>query len=340
MAGDRSIPISVLDWAPVRAGETPREALQQAVDLARHVEALGFKRFWLAEHHGAAIAASAATSVVIGHIAGQTSTLRVGSGGVMLPNHPPLMVAEQFGTLASLYPGRIDLGLGRASGTAPGDDATLRALRQRPDARDRFPADVRELQSYFGEAGLAQDVRAAPGAGLDVPVWLLGSSSFSAGEAAALGLPFAFAAHIAPAALDAAVRIYRSGFRPSAALARPHLMVSVLVVAAETDRAARRLVTSIQQAVIALLHGRRSRLPPPTDDPAVFADPDDRAKLQQMMPYAIVGSPETVRDGIEALIARTDADELTILSFVHDQEARHRSFDIIAGVRAWAAPAG
>ena len=219
------IPFSVVDFSILRLGETPREALQQTVDLARHVEALGFKRFWLTEHHGVLSSASAATSVVIGHVAGKTSVIRVGSGGVMLPNHPPLVIAEQFGTLASLYPDRIDLGLGRAAG---GHDGVLRALRVGPAARDRFPSDVRELQFFFREPTPDQKVHAVPGAGLSVPIWLLGSSTFSAEQAGALGLPFAFATHIGPDAVGAAIEIYRSSFKASEVLARPYVMNTVL----------------------------------------------------------------------------------------------------------------
>ena len=236
------IPFSVLDLSPVLAGETPREALQHSVALARHVEALGYKRFWLAEHHNMQGIASAATAVVIGHVAGATTTIRVGSGGIMLPNHAPLAIAEQFGTLEALYPGRIDLGLGRAPG---GDQMTLRALRRGPETADRFPRDVQELQFFLDDAAPGQAIRAVPGAGSHVPLWLLGSSTFSAELAAVLGLPFAFAAHFAPDAMHEALKIYRSGFQPSAALAAPHAMVGVSIVAAATDAEARRLFTSL-----------------------------------------------------------------------------------------------
>src|ERR1700704_2075610 len=250
------IPFSVVDFSILRLGETPREALQQTVDLARHVEALGFKRFWLPEHHGVLSSASAATSVVIGHVAGKTSVIRVGSGGVMLPNHPPLVIAEQFGTLASLYPDRIDLGLGRAAGGHDG------GLRGGPAPRDGFPPDVRELQFFSREPTPDQKVHAVPGAGLSVPIWLLGSSTFSAEQAGALGLPFAFATHIGPDAVGAAIEIYRSNFKASEVLARSYVMITVLVIAAETDEAARHLFTSIQQIVLTMLRGDMAGRPP------------------------------------------------------------------------------
>ena len=326
-----TIPFSVLDLSPVLAGETPREALRHTVALAKHAEALGYRRFWLAEHHNMAGIASAATAVVIGHVAGATSTIRVGSGGIMLPNHAPLVVAEQFGTLASLYPGRIDLGLGRAPG---GDGMVLRALRRQPESADRFPRDVQELQFFFRAAEEGQSLRAVPGAGLDVPIWLLGSSTFSAELAGLLGLPFAFAAHFAPDALGAALNIYRESFKPSDALARPHAMVGVTVVAAESDAEAKRLFTSLQQAFIALRRGTPGLLQPPVDDIAAIASRPERAGVDHALRYAIVGSPETVRHGIEALIAETGADELMITSQIYDQAARKRSFEIVAGVRA------
>ena len=275
--------------------------------------------------------ASAATAVVIGHVAGETSTIRVGSGGIMLPNHSPLVIAEQFGTLASLYPGRIDLGLGRAPG---GDGMVSRALRRQPESADRFPRDVQELQFFFRDAEEGQSIRAVPGAGLDVPIWLLGSSTFSAELAGLLGLPFAFAAHFAPDALGAALRIYRETFKPSEALAVPQAMVGVTVVAAETDAEAKRLFTSLQQAFINLRRGTPGLLQPPVDDIASVASRPERAGVDHALRYAIVGSPETVRLGLEALIAETGADELMITSQIHDQVARRRSLEIVAGARA------
>ena len=324
------LPISVLDLAPVLAGETPRQALGHAVALARHAEALGFHRYWLSEHHNMPGLASAATAVVIGHVAGATSTIRVGSGGIMLPNHSPLAIAEQFGTLASLYPGRIDLGLGRAPG---GDGYVLRALRRSPEASDRFPRDVQELRYLFGEATPDQPIRAVPGAGLDVPLYLLGSSTFSAELAGLLGLPFAFAAHFAPDALDAALALYRSTLRPSVALTRPHAIVCVTIVAADTDAEAHRLFTSQQQAFVLLRRGTPSLLQPPVDDLAAVAEPHERANAARALRTAIVGAPATVERGIAALLAETQADELMVNAMVYDQAARQHSYAIVAAAR-------
>ena len=325
-----AIPFSVLDLSPVLAGETPREALAHSVALARHAETLGYERFWLAEHHNMPGIASAATAVVIGHVAGATSTIRVGSGGIMLPNHSPLVIAEQFGTLASLYPGRIDLGLGRAPG---GDGHTLRALRRLPDTADRFPRDVQELQYLFGHAEEGQPLRAVPGAGLEVPIYLLGSSTFSAELAGLLGLPFAFAAHFAPDALGAALALYRSRFRPSAQLAAPHVIVAVTVVAADTDEEARRLFTSLQQAFVSLRRGTPGLLQPPVDDIAAFASPMELAGVDHALRYAVVGAPTTVEQGLAKLLAETGADELLVTAQIYDQEARRRSFSLVADVR-------
>ncbi len=325
-----SIPFSVLDLSPVLQGETPREALGHSVALAQHAEALGFKRFWLAEHHNMPGIASAATAVVIGHVAGRTKTIRVGSGGIMLPNHAPLTVAEQFGTLETLYPGRIDLGLGRAPG---GDGLVLRALRRGAESADRFPRDVQELQFLFREAEPGQALRAVPGAGLNVPLWLLGSSTFSAQLAAALGLPFAFAAHFAPDALLEALDLYRAGFRASADLAKPHAMVGVTVVAADTDAEARHLFTSLQQAFVALRSGTPGLLKPPVDDLDTVASPAVRASVEYALRYAVVGSPDTVREGLARLLAETGADELMITAQIYDQAARRRSYEIVAAVR-------
>ena len=326
----QSIPFSVLDLSPVLQGETPREALGHSVALAQHAQSLGFKRFWLAEHHNLPGIASAATAVVIGHVAGQTKTIRVGSGGIMLPNHAPLTIAEQFGTLETLYPGRIDLGLGRAPG---GDGAVLRALRRGMESAERFPRDVQELQFLFRSAEPGQAIRAVPGEGLSVPIWLLGSSTFSAELAAALGLPFAFAAHFAPDALHAALDLYRAGFRPSATVARPHAMVGVTVVAADTDAEARRLFTSLQQSFIALRRGMPGLLMPPVDDLNAIVPPAARAGVDHALRYAVVGSPETVRHGLARLLAQTDADELMITAQIYDQVARLRSYEIVAALR-------
>jgi luciferase family oxidoreductase group 1 len=323
---------SVLDFAPVRVGETPRDALHQTVDLARAVEALGFTRFWVVEHHGAQTFASAATPVVIGHIAGKTSTIRVGSGGVMLPNHSPLVVAEQFGTLESLYPGRIDLGVGRSSGTVS-DDVT-RALRATPEARERFPSDLREMQLLFRDRTAEQMVRAVPGAGLNVPIWLLGSSTFSAQQAAMLGLPFAFAMHIGGDSLDAAIEVYRSTFKPSEMLSEPYVMVAVLVTAAETDEAAQLLFTSFQQLMIDHVRGTLGTLQPPTADLGKLVTPEEESRLKERSwRHAITGSASTVERRLQALVDETAADELMVLNVIHDQNARHLSFRIVADVR-------
>lgn len=321
---------SVLDLAPVPMGSTVGDALRNSLDLARHAERLGFHRYWLAEHHNMSGIASAATAVVIGHVAAGTSTIRVGSGGIMLPNHAPLMVAEAFGTLAALYPGRIDLGLGRAPGT---DQATMRALRRYMGAVDSFAQDVVELQTWFQPATPDQAVRAVPGEGQDVPLWLLGSSTYSAQLAAALGLPFAFAAHFAPDQLMDAVTLYRRHFKPSAALASPYVMICVGVCAAETDEEARRLSSSTQQQFLALRRGRPGLLPPPVDDITQLASPAELAGLEHTFRYSAVGSPETVLSKIEAVLALTGADELMAASQVHDHAARVRSYEILAGVR-------
>lgn len=325
-----AIPFSVLDLSPVLAGETPREAIGHSVALARHAEALGFHRFWLAEHHNMPGIASAATAVVIGHVAAATETIRVGSGGIMLPNHSPLVVAEQFGTLASLYPGRIDLGLGRAPG---GDGHTLRALRRAPDSGERFPRDVQELRHLFGAVEDGQHLRAVPGAGLDVPLFLLGSSTFSAELAGLLGLPFAFAAHFAPDALGAALALYRASFRPSPQCAKPHVIVALTAVAADTDAEARRLFTSLQQAFVALRRGTPGLLQPPIDDIATFATAAELAGVERALRYAMVGSPATIARSVDALLVETDADELMVTAQIYDQAARRRSFTLVAEVR-------
>jgi luciferase family oxidoreductase group 1 len=328
-----NLPVSVLDWAPIRSGETPADALRQAADFALHVESLGFERFWITEHHSTALAASAATSIVIGHIASKTSTIRVGSGGIMLPIHPPLIVAEQFGTLGSLYPGRIDLGLGRSTGTLPGSDAVIQALHLSPEARERFMSDVVELQSYFDTPQQDRKVIAEPGAGIDVPIWLLGSSDFSATQAAALGLPFAFATQIGYGALDDAVNAYRSNFKPSGSRSRPYLLISAMVVAAETDEVAQHLFTSIQQAVVSkFLDGKDGRLPPPVHGFIASITSEARSLLERLMPFTIVGSRETVSRAVESLIGKTKADELMVTSFIYDQDARRRSHEIIAEI--------
>ena len=330
--------LSVLDLSPIVQGSDAGQALRNSLDLARHAEALGYTRFWVAEHHNMVGVASAATAVVIGHIAGGTKTIRVGAGGVMLPNHAPLMIAEQFGTLASLYPGRIDLGLGRAPGTDPN---TSYALRRNMDANiDSFPKDVVELMHYFKPAVPNQAVRAVPGEGTEVPVWILGSSLFGAQLAAHLGLPFGFASHFAPAELDRAIAIYRARFKPSAQLEQPYVMVGMTVSAADTDAEARRLFSSVQQAFINLRTGRPGQLPPPVDDMDSRLDPGSRAMLDQALACAAVGSPQTVRKALAAFIERTGADELMVTAQVFDHAARVRSFEIVAEAhRALAEPA-
>lgn len=323
------IPFSVLDLAPIPAGADAAQAFRHSVSLAQYAERLGYKRYWLAEHHNMPGVASAATAVVIGHVAGHTRTIRVGSGGIMLPNHAPLVIAEQFGTLASLYPGRIDLGLGRAPGT---DQTTAQALRRDLSSRaDTFPDDVVELQAYFAEAQPGQRVRAVPGAGLEVPLWLLGSSLYSAQLAALLGLPFAFASHFAPDDLPRALDLYRTRFRPSAQLDRPYAMVGVNVFAAETDAEAQRLFTSLQQQFISLRRGMPQQLPPPVD--TIEASEYELAGVRHALSYAAVGSRDTVRQRLARLIAESNADELIIAAQIYDHDARLRSYEIAAQVR-------
>jgi luciferase family oxidoreductase group 1 len=323
------VPLSVLDLAFVAEGSTPADALRNSLDLARHVERLGYRRFWLAEHHNMIGIASAATAVVIGYVAGGTSTIRVGAGGIMLPNHSPLVVAEQFGTLATLYPGRIDLGLGRAPGT---DQQTLRALRRTPVSAETFPQDVLELQALLGPLKPGQTVQAVPGTDTNVPLWILGSSLFGAQLAAMLGLPYAFASHFAPEALMPALAMYREKFQPSAQLDRPYAMVGVNVIAADTDAEARRLFTSAQQAFANMLRGARGRLPPPIDDIETYWTPMERMHASAMLSCSVVGSPETVRNGVRDLVARTNADELIVAAAIFDHEARMRSYEILADV--------
>jgi luciferase family oxidoreductase group 1 len=328
-------PFSILDLAPVPQGATPGDALRNSRDLARHAEAWGYRRYWLAEHHNMIGIASAATAVAIGYVAEGTRTIRVGSGGIMLPNHAPLVVAEQFGTLDALYPGRIDLGLGRAPGT---DQMTLRALRRDPAAAEHFPQDVLELQALLGPLQPGQGVQAVPGAGSRVPLWILGSSLFGAQLAAMLGLPFAFASHFAPEALMPALEIYRARFEPSEQLQRPHAMVGVNVIAAETDAEARRLFTSAQQSFANLLRGTRGQLRPPIDDIDAYWTPAEKARASAMLACAFVGSRATVQRGLEAFIARTGADELMVAGAIYDHGARLRSYEILAQARAAMGP--
>ncbi len=320
------IPLSILDLCPIVEGGDASLALRNTLELARHAERWGYQRFWLAEHHNMPGIASAATAVVLAHVAAGTSTLRLGAGGVMLPNHAPLVIAEQFGTLAALHPGRIDLGLGRAPGT---DQLTMRALRRNLDGDvDAFPRDVVELLGYFEPAQPGQKVQAVPGAGLDVPVWILGSSLYGAQLAAALGLPYAFASHFAPAAMMEAIALYRSRFRPSKHLDRPYVMLGFNLLAADTDAEARLLSTSVMQAVINLRRGAPTKLKPPVAGFEERMDPAERAMVDQFLSCAAVGSPATVRRAIEAFVARTGADELMLASMIFDQAARLRSYEI------------
>src|ERR1700722_6843604 len=326
------VPLSVLDLSPVIEGGNVRQALDNSLDLARNAERLGYRRYWLAEHHNMPGIASAATSVVIGHVAAGTRTIRVGAGGIMLPNHAPLVIAEQFGTLEALFPGRIDLGLGRAPGS---DQLTARALRRTLVGDvDRFPQDVIELMSYFQPARPGQPVQAVPGAGLAVPVWILGSSLFGAQLAAALGLPFAFASHFAPAQMEEACAIYRARFEPSAQLDKPPVMLGLNVVGAETEAEARRLSPSLQQAFPNLGPGGRGRLPPPVDDiEARFAASGLSPDMQGALATAVVGDRRQVRKGLEAFVAKARPDEIMVTAQIYDHAARVRSFEIAAAAR-------
>jgi len=324
------IPFSILDLAPVTAGSDAAQAFRNTLDLARLGEQLGYRRYWLAEHHNMPGIASAATAVLIGHVAGGTSTIRVGAGGIMLPNHAPLQVAEAFGTLASLYPGRIDLGLGRAPGT---DQPTAKALRRYFDSADAFPQDVLELLAYFEPAVPGQQVRAVPGAGIEVPVWLLGSSLFSAKLSAQLGLPFAFASHFAPDAMDEALALYRRDFQPSARLQQPYAMLGLNVVGGDSDAEARRLFTTQQQSFINLRRGRPGLIPPPIDDIESYWTPPEKLMVERALACAVVGAADTVEDGIEAFIARHRPDELLITANIFEHAARRHSFEIAAAAR-------
>jgi luciferase family oxidoreductase group 1 len=322
-------PLSVLDLVPVRQDSTPAAALHDSLELARHVEALGYTRYWVAEHHNMTGIASAATAVVIGWIAGGTSAIRVGAGGIMLPNHAPLVIAEQFGTLESLYPGRIDLGLGRAPGT---DQTTVRALRRDPRAADTFPEDVQELQAFLAPVRPGQAVQAVPGAGTEVPLWILGSSLYGAQLAAALGLPYAFASHFAPDLLDEALTLYRRLFKPSARLAKPHAMVGLNVVVAGTDAQATRLFTSHQQSFANLRRGRPGPQQPPIDDIDTYWSPAEKEMASRMLACSVVGAPDTVRHGLERFVAWTKADELMVVSAIHDPQARRQSYAMLAEI--------
>ena len=324
------IKYSVLDLATVIQGHTPADTFPRSLQLAQHVEQLGYTRYWLAEHHNMVSVASSATSVLIGYIAGGTSTIRVGSGGIMLPNHSPLVVAEQFGTLASLYPGRIDLGLGRAPGS---DQLTALEIRgQNFYQNHNFPADIKKLQTFFSADNFDAKVRAIPGEGIDIPIWILGSSTDSARVAAAMGLPYAFASHFAPTYFLEAIEIYRSQFKPSAHLTRPYVMACVNVVAADTDKQARYLSTSLKQLFLGVITGRRKLLQPPVDDLG-WSDLETQA-VEQMLAYSFVGGPETLKQTMSDFIDRTGVDEIMVTSHIFDQAARLHSFALFAGVIA------
>ncbi|MBR0654696.1 LLM class flavin-dependent oxidoreductase [Plastoroseomonas arctica] len=327
-------PLSVLDLSPVPEGSDTGQALRNSIDLARHAEALGFHRYWMAEHHNMPGIASAATAVALAHAAAATRSIRIGAGGIMLPNHAPLMVAEQFGTLAALHPGRIDLGLGRAPGS---DQLAARAMRRTlANDVDAFPRDVVELLGYFEPAEPGQALQAVPGAGLAVDVWILGSSTYGAQLAAMLGLPYAFASHFAPDLMMEAAAVYRELFRPSARLARPHVMLGVNVFAAASDAEAQLLFSSLQQAFVNLRSGRPGKLPPPVEGYEARLDPQARAMLRNALSCSVVGGPETVRRGLAEFVARTGADELMVTAQIHDHAARLRSFEILAEVQVGA----
>ena len=328
------IPLSILDLSPIPEGSDAGQALRHSRDLARHADALGYRRFWMAEHHNMPGIASAATAVALAHVAEGTQRIRIGAGGIMLPNHAPLVIAEQFGTLAALYPGRVDLGLGRAPGT---DQVAARALRRNLDGdADAFPQDVVELLGYFRPAEPGQALRAVPGAGEDVEAWILGSSTFGAQLAAYLGLPYAFASHFAPAQMMDAIAVYRDRFRPSERLAAPHVMIGVNVFAADTDAEARFLFSSLQQAFVNLRSGRAGKLPAPVEGLEAQLDRYARAMLDNALSCSVVGSAETVRQGIAEIAARTGADELMVTAQIHDPAARLRSFALLAETQAMA----
>jgi luciferase family oxidoreductase group 1 len=323
------ITLSILDLAPIVDGSNAAAALANSVALAQHAERLGYRRFWVAEHHNMDGIASSATAVVIGQLAAATQTIRVGSGGIMLPNHAPLVIAEQFGTLATFFPGRIDLGLGRAPGT---DGPTMRALRRHLSSatEDRFPEDVVELQSYLAPEREAQVVRAVPGQGTEVPIWLLGSSLYSAQLAAYLGLPFAFASHFAPEQLQQALDVYRSQYRPSPRHPKPYAMMGINIVVADSDAEARRLFTSLQQRFLGMRRGQRGLLPRPVDSMAGLWSPAEQAGVEQMLAESLVGSAATVQAGLRATQARTGVDEFIVACAVHDAQARLHSYRLLA----------
>jgi len=319
--------LSILDLVRVTEGADARTALDNAADLAQHAEGWGYQRIWFAEHHNMAGIASAATALVVQHVAAATRSIRVGAGGIMLPNHAPLVIAEQFGTLARLFPERIDLGLGRAPGT---DQTTVRALRTSAQAANHFPQDVLELQAYFEPVAPGQRIQAVPAAGTRVPLWILGSSTFGAALAAELGLPYAFASHFAPAQLMPALELYRSRFKPSAQLQQPYAVVGVNIIAADSDTQAQRLATTQQMSFANLLRGSPGLSKPPIDDIDRYWSPQEKAQAQTMLARSIVGTPDTVRAGMDALVQETAADELIVVSDVYDHAARLRSFELMA----------
>ncbi len=321
------VPLSILDLVQVADGTTPRDALQRSLRLAQHAETLGFKRFWVAEHHNMPGIASAATSVVIGYLAGGTNTIRVGAGGIMLPNHSPLVIAEQFGTLESLYPGRIDLGLGRAPGT---DQITVRAMRRDPRSAEYFANDVQELQTLLGPLQSGQSVQAVPGTDTKVPLWILGSSLYGAQLAAALGLPYAFASHFAPDALLAALQMYRERFEPSGLLPRPYAMIGINIIVADTDAEARRLFTTTQQSYALLHRGKRGLQRPPIDDIEAFWTPPEKHLASQMLRVSAVGSQDSVRTQLATVLRETGADELMVVSGIFDEAAKLRSYELLS----------
>ena len=323
-----SIPYSILDLSPIPQGFTATDALNNSRDLAQHAEKWGFTRYWMAEHHNMTGNASSATAVALCYVAAGTSTIRIGSGGIMLPNHAPLVIAEQFGTLASLFPGRIELGLGRAPGT---DQMTARALRRDlQSSSDQFPQDVQELQFYFDDVQPGQAVKAIPGAGLHVPIWILGSSTYGAQVAAHFGLPYAFASHFAPDALMQALHAYKTLFNPSSQQAKPHAGVGVNIIAADPDQEAHYLFTTHQQHATRMRRNTRGQLPPPIDDIETFWTPYEKVSVSEQLSCSVVGSPETVRRGLQALVEKTGADELIMAGQIFDHKARLRSFEIAA----------
>lgn len=324
------LPLSILDLAAIREGHTPADTFHNSLDLARHAEQWGYKRFWLAEHHNMASIASSATSVLIGYIAGGTHTIRVGSGGIMLPNHAPLIIAEQFGTLATLYPGRIDLGLGRAPGTDP---LTSRALRRDLQGSvEDFPQNVQELQAYLSAENRTSKVRAIPGEGLDIPIWLLGSSTYSAQLAGYLGLPFAFASHFAPTHLQAALNLYRTSFRPSEHLAAPYTAACVNIIAADTDAEAHRLATSFHQLALGIIRGTSRPLQAPVESMQGLWSELEEEAVSQMMAYSFIGGPETVQQELQAFVKSTQINELLAVSHIYDHAARLHSYELLADI--------